>query len=159
MTKMITLEALRTSVDWQDAREATVYDCFLVELPKIANRSGNITVLQYGDNCPFDVKRLFYLYDIPGGASRGGHGHRTLHQLIVAAGGSFEVLVDDGRNRRSIMLNRPYFGLHVVPGIWAQLHNFSSGSICLCLASDVYNEADYLRDYDSFARWKQGGDA
>lgn len=156
--RMITLEALRTSTGAPDAREATVYDCFLVELPKIANRAGNITVLQYGDNCPFEVKRVFYLYDIPGGTSRGGHAHRTLHQLIVAAGGSFEVLVDDGRNRRSIMLNRPYYGLHVAPGIWAQLHNFSSGSICLCLASDIYDEADYLREYDGYTRWKHGGD-
>lgn len=136
-------------------QRTTVYDCALVELPRITSRAGSITVLQAGDNCPFDIKRAFYLYDIPGGARRGGHAHRELHQLIIAAGGSFDVLIDDGRNRRNVTLNRPYYGLHVVSGIWQELHNFSSGSICLCIASDDYSESDYLRDYAEFERWKR----
>jgi len=137
-----------------DARDSTVYDCALVELPRIAGRAGSITVLEPGKNCPFDVRRVYYLYDIPAGASRGGHAHRDLQQLIVSASGSFEVLLDDGRNRRTVMLNRPFHALHVVPGIWRELHNFSSGSICLVLASHLYDADDYFRAHDGFVTWK-----
>lgn len=105
-------------------------------------------------NCPIEIRRVYYLYDVPGGASRGGHAHRDLHQILVAAGGSFDVLLDDGRNRRTVMLNRPYHALHIVPGIWRELSNFSSGSICLVLASAVYEESDYLRNYESFRSLK-----
>lgn len=123
----------------------------------VENRSGNLTALEPGKTCPFPIRRVYYLYDVPGGSSRGGHAHRGLHQLIVAAGGSFEVLIDDGRNRRTIFLNRPYYALQLYPGIWRELHNFSSGSVCLVLASEKFEEQDYLRDYDEFRRWKAGG--
>lgn len=137
------------------ARDSTVYDCALLELPRVLDRAGNLTVIEPGVNCPFEVPRTYYLYDVPGGATRGGHAHRELHQLIVAAGGSFEVLIDDGRNRRTVFLNRPYYALHLCPGIWRELHNFSSGSVCLVLASAKYDEADYFRDYAEFTRWKR----
>ncbi|WP_149112891.1 sugar 3,4-ketoisomerase [Limnoglobus roseus] len=136
------------------AGDTTVYDCPLLELPRVENRAGNLTVLQPGWNCPFDVPRVYYLYDVPGGSTRGGHAHKNLRQLIVAAGGSFEVLLDDGRNRRSVFLNRPYYALALYPGIWRELHNFSSGSVCLVLASERYEEVDYIRDYKAFASWK-----
>ena len=152
--KPITSETSMSSETWCAAREATVYDCALLALPQITNRAGNITVLEPGTNCPFPIPRVYYLYDVPGGASRGGHAHRDLHQLIVAASGSFEVLIDDGRNRRTVMLNRPNNALHIVPGIWRELHNFSSGSICLALASHAYDDKDYLRSHEAFVAWK-----
>jgi dTDP-4-dehydrorhamnose 3,5-epimerase-like enzyme len=102
---------------------------------------------------PFDVKRLYYLYDVPGGAERGGHAHKGLHQLIVAASGSFDVVLDDGKNRKVVELNRPYYGLYVIPGIWRELINFSSGAICLVLASEKYNIDDYIRDYEEFLKY------
>lgn len=131
----------------------TVYDCSIIELPRIENEKGNITVVQGGINLPFDVARVFYLYDIPGGESRGAHAHKKCHQFLVAASGSFEILLDDGRNRRTITLNRPYYGLHIPPGVWASEQSFSSGSICLVLTSHVYEEADYIRDYTSFLKY------
>jgi hypothetical protein len=155
--KTITSAISRRSGGSWDATETTVYDCSLVELPRIANRAGSLTVMESGGNCPFEIKRVYYLYDVPGGASRGGHAHRELQQLVVATSGSFEVLVDDGCNRRSVLLNRPYYGLFIVPGIWRELHNFSSGSICLVLASALFDEEDYVRDHDDFVRWKRPG--
>lgn len=131
----------------------SVYDCSIIELPRIENEKGNITVVQGGINLPFDVARVFYLYDIPGGESRGAHAHKKCHQFLVAASGSFEILLDDGRNRRTITLNRPYYGLHIPPGVWASEQSFSSGSICLVLTSHVYEEADYIRDYTSFLKY------
>lgn len=128
----------------------TVFDCSLIYLPKITNRAGNITPLSNSQEIPFNVVRVFYLYDIPGGESRGGHAHKQCHQFLVAVSGSFEVLVDDGVSKRIIQLNRPYIGLHIPPGIWASEINFSSGSICLVLASHIYNEEDYMRDYDVY---------
>lgn len=110
--------------------------------------------MESAGNCPFEIRRVYYLYDVPGGAARGGHAHRTLQQLIIAASGSFDVLIDDGRNRRTVILNRPYYALHIVPGIWRELHNFSSGSISLVLASAEFDEQDYIRDHQGFARWK-----
>jgi hypothetical protein len=129
-------------------------DCRLIELPKIHNRAGNITAINGLAEIPFDIERVYYLYDIPGGAERGGHAHKELQQLIVAASGSFDVLLDDGNNQKVISLNRPYFGLLIVPGIWRELHNFSSGSICLVLASQHYDELDYIRDYKQFKKLK-----
>lgn len=128
----------------------TVYDCSFVELPKVEIREGNITALNGGVDLPFEIKRVFYTYDIPGGVTRGGHVHRNCHEFLVAASGSFEVVLDDGVNRRIVMLNRPYQGLHILPGIWSAEQEFSSGSICLALTSDVYDDDDYIRDYDEF---------
>ena len=131
-------------------RKNTISDCTMIDLPKVNNRSGNITVIENNTEIPFEVKRIFYLYDIPGGEKRGGHAHKELHQLIVAASGSFKVMLDDGTNKKIIHLNRPNYGLLVVPGIWRELVEFSSGAICLVLASLKYNESDYIRIYDEF---------
>ena len=128
----------------------TVFDCSIITLPKIKNRAGNITPLHNNVEIPFKIKRVFYLYDIPGGESRGAHAHRECHQFLIAASGSYEVLLNDGRTQRLIQLNRPYLGLHVPPMIWASEINFSSGSICLVLASEEYNAKDYIRDYEKF---------
>jgi len=130
-----------------------------MELCKIHNPAGNITIIQNGSRQPFNVRRVYYLYDVPGGSERGGHAHKSLFQLIVAASGSFDVILDDGRNRKIIQLNRPYFGLLVVPGIWRELVNFSSGSVCLVLASEKYDPADYIRDYQEFIGFKNGSHA
>lgn len=132
----------------------SVYDCVILPLNKIHNRAGNITIVEGNKNVPFDVKRIYYLYDIPGGEDRGGHAHKELRQLIVAASGSFNVLLDDGLNKKVVTLNRPDYGLLVVPGIWRELMEFSSGAICLVLASDVYKESDYHRDYKAFIEEK-----
>lgn len=131
-----------------------IHSCNVVELTKIHNRSGNITIIQNGDHQPFCIRRIYYLYDVPGGSERGGHAHKSLHQLIVAASGAFDVIIDDGHNKKIIQLNRPYYGLLIVPGIWREIVNFSSGAICLVLASEKYNATDYVRDYSEFIRWK-----
>lgn len=131
-----------------------VYDCSLIDLGKVHNLVGNITVAENLQQIPFEVKRVYYLYDIPGGESRGGHAHRDLHQLIVAASGSFDLTVDDGRTKRTFHLARPNFGVYMPAGLWRDISNFSSGSICLVLASHLYDEADYLRDYDFFLSYK-----
>jgi hypothetical protein len=130
--------------------KSTIYQCSVVELPKIQNRAGNITPIHNNLEIPFDIKRIFYLYDIPGGESRGAHAHKECHQFLVAASGSFEVLLDDGKTKRLIHLNKPNLGLHIPPGIWASEINFSSGAICLVLASHTYNESDYIRKYEDF---------
>ena len=127
-----------------------IHGCNVVELTKIHRPEGNITIIQNGSHQPFDVKRIYYLYDVPGGSERGGHAHKDLYQLIVAASGSFDVILDDGRNKKIIQLNRPYFGLLVVPGIWREIVNFSSGAICLVLASRKYEPEDYIRDYKDY---------
>lgn len=137
-----------------DHCKSTVYDCALVELPRRSGRTGNVTALLPGQTCPFKIQRTYYLYDVPGGSSRGGHAHRGLEQLIIAASGSFDVIIDDGQNRRTVMLNRPYYALHIVPGMWREICNFSSGSICLVMASAVYDEADYIRVYEEFLELK-----
>lgn len=129
----------------------SVYDCSIIELDKHhSDRRGNLTVVQNGETVPFDVKRIYYLYDVPGGEARGAHAHRELSQLIVAASGSFRVTLDDGRAKRSFVLNRPYQALYVKPGIWRDLDDFSSGAVCMVLASEVYNENDYIRRYEVF---------
>src|ERR1035437_7976212 len=132
----------------------SVYDCSIIELPRIQNRAGNITPIHGGINIPFQIKRVFYLYDIPGGADRGAHAHRTCHQFIIAASGSFEIELDDGTTKRTVSLNRPYFGLHIPPGIWAAEKGFSSGAICLVLTSDKYDASDYIREYQEFKKFK-----
>ncbi len=136
-------------------KKNSVYDCVVLPLNKIHNRAGNITIVEGNINVPFDVKRIYYLYDIPGGEDRGGHAHKELMQLIVAASGSFDVLLDDGINKKVVTLNRPNYGLMVVPGIWRELMEFSSGAICLVLASEKYDESDYIRSYDAFRSFRQ----
>lgn len=133
--------------------QSSIYNCCVVELNKIHNRSGNLTSLENIKDIPFDVKRLYYLYDVPGGAERGGHAHKNLHQLIVAASGCFDVVLHDGKNRKVVQLNRPYYGLYVVPGIWRELINFSSGAICLVMASEKYDKEDYIRDYEIYLKY------
>lgn len=135
---------------------STVYDCTIIELDKHhSDRKGNITVVENEKDVPFEIRRTYYLYDVPGGESRGAHAHKELSQLIVAASGSFTVTLDDGKVKRSFLLNRPYQGLLVVPGIWRDLVDFSSGSVCLVLASHEYDETDYIRSYDSFLDLKK----
>lgn len=131
-------------------KKPTVYDCSVIQLGKIENDRGNLTVVQSGDTVPFDVKRVFYLYDIPGGEARGAHAHKECHQFLIAASGSFEVALDDGTNKRTVFLNRPFLGVHIPPGIWAAEQEFSSGAVCLVLASEGYDESDYIRNYDDF---------
>jgi len=128
----------------------TVHDCKVIDLGKIENDRGNLTVVQSLETVPFDIKRVFYLYDIPGGEARGAHAHKECHQFLVAASGSFEVVLDDGHEKRTVYLNRPFKGLHIPPGIWAAEQEFSSGAVCLVLASEPYDEADYIRDYQDF---------
>ena len=135
-------------------KTSTVYNCSILEIDKHHNLQGNISVVENGVTVPFDVKRVYYLYDVPGGESRGGHAHIELQQFIVAASGSFDVILDDGQLKRTFTLNRPYQGLLVVPGIWREIDNFSSGSVCLVLASTGYDEADYIRDYKQFKKLK-----
>jgi len=137
-----------------DKNKISVFDCSLIELPKIQNRSGNITPIHNNIEIPFAVQRVFYLYDIPGGIDRGAHAHKECHQFLIAASGSFEVQLDDGKVKKTVMLNQPFRGLHIPPGIWASEVNFSSGAICLVLASHTYTEKDYLRNYEEFKRWK-----
>lgn len=134
--------------------KSSVYNCNVLQLTKIHNPAGNITIVEGERNIPFNIRRIYYLYDIPGGESRGGHAHKELSQLIVAASGSFEVLLDDGINKKIVRLNRPNYGLLVVPGIWRELFEFSSGAICMVLASHKYDEMDYIRDYDIFSALK-----
>jgi dTDP-4-dehydrorhamnose 3,5-epimerase-like enzyme len=128
----------------------SVDDCKLTELPVIHAPEGNLTFIEEQQHVPFPIARVYYLYDVPGGATRGGHGHRALEQLIVAMSGSFDVVLDDGSERRTVSLNRSYIGLYMPPMIWRELVNFSSGSVCMVLASAPYDEADYFRDYDEF---------
>lgn len=133
----------------------SVYDCSIIELDRHhSDRKGNISVVENGITVPFDVKRVYYLYDVPGGESRGAHAHKELNQLVVAASGSFRVTLDDGRVKRSFILNRPYQGLFVKPGIWRDLDDFSSGAVCMVLASEVYQEEDYIRDYKDFLEFR-----
>jgi hypothetical protein len=134
--------------------QSTVFDCNIIHLQKIHNRAGNITPVENHINIPFDAKRVYYLYDIPGGESRAAHAHKQLEQFIVAASGSFDITIDDGVNKKTVQLNRPYFGLHIRSGIWRDISNFSSGAVCLVLASMWYDEQDYIRNYNDFLNYK-----
>ena len=131
----------------------SVFDCSLCELNKMHDAEGNLTFIYENIHVPFPVNRVFYSYDIPGGEDRGAHAHRKCHQFIIAASGSFEVVLDDGTNKRTVLLNRPFWGLHVPPGIWASEQGFSSGSICLVLASEGFEEDDYIRDYNDYLEY------
>jgi hypothetical protein len=126
--------------------------CKIIDLPKIHDPRGNLTFIEGGNHIPFDIKRVYYLYDVPGGSERGGHAHKDLHQLIIAMSGSFDVVLDDGDSKKRVHLCRSYYGLYVCPMIWRELDNFSSGSVCMVLASNVYDEADYYRDYAEFMK-------
>ena len=133
----------------------SVFDCSMVELDKHhSQRKGNLTVVQNGETLPFDVKRVYYIYDVPGGENRGAHAHKDLSQLIIAASGSFTVTLDDGSSKRSFFLNRPYQGLYVKPGMWRDLVDFSSGAVAIVLASDVYKAEDYIRTYEDFLKYR-----
>jgi dTDP-4-dehydrorhamnose 3,5-epimerase-like enzyme len=134
----------------------SVNNCRLVDLPKISDPRGNLTFIEGGRHIPFDVKRVYYLYDVPGGAERGGHAHKDLQQLIIAMSGSFDVVLDDGQQKKRFHLNRSYYGLYVPRLIWRELDNFSSGSVCLVLASNLYDEDDYYRDYNDYVAALKG---
>lgn len=130
----------------------SIAQCRLIELPKISDPRGNLSFIEAGQHIPFDIKRVYYLYDVPGGSDRGSHAHKTLHQFIVAMSGSFDVVLDDGLAQKRIHLNRSYYGLYVCPMMWRYLDNFSSGAVCMVLASAHFNEKDYIRDHGEFLR-------
>ncbi len=127
-----------------------IHSCRIVELPKISDPRGNLTFIEEDRHIPFPIRRVYYLYDVPGGAERGGHAHKNLHQLVIALSGSFDILLDDGRETVRHQLNRPYLGLHLCPMVWRDIGNFSSGAVCLVLASEYFNADDYIRDYPAF---------
>jgi len=134
--------------------------CRLIELPRVEDRRGNLTFIEENRRLPFEIKRVYYLYDVPGGEARGGHAHKQLQQFIIAANGSFDVILDEGLSKERYHMNRSYYGLYIPSGIWRELDNFSSGSVCLVLASEYFDEQDYIRDYDVFkeyARTNQDG--
>lgn len=135
-------------------KTSSIHDCKLIDLRKISDPRGNLTVVEENQDIPFDIKRVYYLYDVPGGESRGAHAHKALYQLLIAANGSFSVTLNDGKEKVTYDLKRPYYGLLIVPGIWRDLDDFSSGSVCLCLASEHYEAADYIRDYNNFLSYK-----
>ena len=132
--------------------QRTVFDCSLLKLPKIYKPQGSITPINGNIDIPFEINRVYYLYDVPGGESRGGHAHKNLHQLIVAASGSFDLIIDDGNIKKTVHLSRPYMGLYMPPGLWRELENFSSGAICLVLASHTFDENDYIREYSEYKK-------
>jgi hypothetical protein len=136
-------------------KNSSVFNCNILELDKIPNRAGNITVVEGNVSVPFDIKRVYYLYDVPGEEERGGHAHKELYQLIIAASGSFTIKLDDGKTKRTFFLNHPNKALLVIPGIWRELNDFSSGSVCLVLASMLYDANDYIRDYAEFLNYKK----
>ena len=129
---------------------ASVNDSKLIDLPKIQDPRGNLTFIEGKNHIPFDIRRIYYLYDVPGGSERGGHAHLALHQFVIAIAGSFDIVLDDGFEKKRVSLNRSYMGIYLPPMIWRNLENFSSGSVCMVLASEVYVESDYLRDYGEF---------
>ncbi|GIW99737.1 MAG: hypothetical protein KatS3mg111_3070 [Pirellulaceae bacterium] len=131
--------------------------CGIIDLPKIEDARGNLTFIEGGRHVPFDIKRVYYLYDVPGGAERGGHAHKELEQLIVAMAGSFDVVLNDGKETKRFHLNRSYYGLYVCPMIWRELDNFSSGSVCMVLASNLYDENDYFRNYQQYLEALRAG--
>lgn len=136
--------------------KSSVFDSTIIELPKIHNMAGNITAINNNEGIiPFKIKRLYYLYDVPGGESRGAHAHKKLEQLVIAASGSFDITLDDGSTRRTFQLSKPYYGLYMPSGLWRELNNFSSGAICLVLASKNFDADDYIRDYNNFKKLKK----
>jgi dTDP-4-dehydrorhamnose 3,5-epimerase-like enzyme len=132
-------------------------DCRIINFPKVTDYRGNLSFIEGLNQVPFDIKRVYYLYDVPSGATRGGHAHKELQQVIISLSGSFDVVLDDGVSRRSFFLNRPHYGLYVPPRIWREIENFSANAVALSLVSQVYNEADYVRSYEEFKRWVNNG--
>ncbi len=128
----------------------SIEDCKIITFPIISDPRGNLSFIEGGRLCPYDIKRVYYLYDVPGGAERGGHAHKALHQLIIAMSGSFDVHLDDGTSKKKVHLNRSYYGLYVCPMTWREIDNFSSGAVCMVLASEYYDAEDYYRDYQQF---------
>jgi len=140
------------------AQECSVLDeCKIVNFPKVTDYRGNLSFIEENRQIPFKIKRVYYLYDVPSGATRGGHAHKTLQQLVIALSGSFDIILDDGMQRRKFFLNRPHYGLYIPPKVWRELENFSSNSVALSLVSEVYDESDYIRNYDSFKTWVGNG--
>ena len=125
-------------------------NCRIIDLPRVNDPRGNLTFVEAGHHIPFDIRRVYYLYDVPGGSARGGHAHKALHQLIIAMSGSFDIHLDDGCSKKTVHMNRSYYGLSVCPMIWREIDNFSSGAVCMVLASEYFDELDYYRDYDQF---------
>lgn len=142
-------------MDSKQSKLTTLDDCKLIDLRKIQDPRGNLTPIESLTDVPFEIKRIFYLYDVPGGESRGAHAHKVDNQFLIAASGAFEVALDDGTNKKTVTLNRPYFGLLVPPGVWAAEQEFSSGSVCLVLTDAKYNAEDYIRDYNEFLEYKK----
>ena len=129
---------------------SSITECYLIELPKISDPRGNLTFIENSNHVPFEIKRVYYLYDVPGGTVRAGHAHKSMQQFLIAMSGSFDVIVDDGKEKNIFHLNRSYYGLYIPPMIWREINNFSSGSVCLALASTFFDESDYYRDYQEF---------
>jgi dTDP-4-dehydrorhamnose 3,5-epimerase-like enzyme len=140
-------------VIWIRENSMSLKQCKILDLPKVTDKRGNLTFIEGNRHVPFDIKRVYYLYDVPGGESRGGHAHKKLQQFMIALSGTFDVILDDGYERKTISLNRAYNGLLIVPGIWREVNNFSSGSVCLVLVSELYDESDYIRNYDDFLQY------
>jgi len=134
-----------------------IENCRIVDLSKISDPRGNLTFIEAERQVPFSIKRVYYLYDVPGGSTRAGHGHKTLHQLMIAMSGSFDVTLDDGFKKKKFHMNRSYYGLYIPPMIWRDLDNFSSGSVCMVLASEYFDEGDYYRDYEQFLKAARSG--
>jgi glyoxylate utilization-related uncharacterized protein len=136
----------------------SIAKCRLIPFPKVEDARGNLSFIEENKHVPFEIKRVYYLYDVPTGASRGGHSHRVMEQVVIALSGSFDVVLDDGYIRQSFFLNRPHYGLYIPPGVWREIENFSSNSVALSLVSTLYNEVDYIRDYETFKKLVKNGE-
>ena len=132
-----------------------IFNCNLVELRKIKNRAGNLSVVENSISMPFNINRVYYIYDVPGGSDRGGHAHKELEQYVIAVSGAFDILLDDGKNKKTVRLDRPYLALHIKKGIWRETRNFTSGAICMVIASHKYDKLDYIHDYDDFIKYRE----
>lgn len=132
-----------------------IFNCNLVELRKIKNRAGNLSVVENSISMPFDINRVYYIYDVPGGSDRGGHAHKELEQYVIAVSGAFDILLDDGKNKKTVRLDRPYLALHIKKGIWRETRNFTSGAICMVIASHKYDQSDYIHEYDNFIKYRE----
>ncbi|WP_165020195.1 sugar 3,4-ketoisomerase [Dysgonomonas sp. ZJ279] len=156
-TDCATIDKIKADIDIR-SQYNTVFDCSLIEFPVIKNRAGNITPVHSSDNIPFDIERVFYIYDIPSGEKRGMHAHKHCHEILIAASGSFNVELDDGTNKKVVTLNHPMYGLHIPPGVWATEKEYSSGAICIALASEKYDKKDYIHTYSEFKKYRTDGD-
>ena len=132
-----------------------IFNCNLVELQKIKNRAGNLSVVENSNSIPFDIARVYYIYDVPGGSDRGGHAHKELEQYVIAVSGAFDIQLDDGKNKKTVRLDRPFLALHIKKGIWRETRNFTSGAICMVIASHKYDNQDYIHDYDDFLKFRR----